>query len=137
MKEMADGTIRVQIDIDPRCRSDFLTLFPNIDMPVAIAPLVPDFERGMVEEKPESEHKERASGLWMLAVQWCKESEFWKWLEETEAGYLVRCEDDATVALKEICGIDSRRELNTDKAAIAAFNQCIRGPYMAWMERKV
>jgi hypothetical protein len=45
IKEMADGTIRVQIDIDPACRSAFWSLFPSIDMPVAIAPLVADFEK--------------------------------------------------------------------------------------------
>jgi hypothetical protein len=41
MKELVDGTIRVQIDIDPPQRADFLRLFPSIDMPVALAPLVP------------------------------------------------------------------------------------------------
>lgn len=40
MKELVDGTIRVQIDIDPPQRADFLRLFPSIDMPVALAPLV-------------------------------------------------------------------------------------------------
>jgi hypothetical protein len=45
MKEMADGTLRVQIDIDPRFRAAFFAAFGQIDMPVAIAPLVADFER--------------------------------------------------------------------------------------------
>jgi len=44
-KEMADGTLRVQIDIDPAFKKIFLELFPTIDMPVAIAPLRADFER--------------------------------------------------------------------------------------------
>lgn len=51
MKEMADGTIRVSIDVDPTHRAAFLKLFPNIDMPVALAPLVNDFERR--EPKPD------------------------------------------------------------------------------------
>jgi hypothetical protein len=45
IKEMADGTIRVSIDIDPRFKSDFHRLFPNIDTPVALAPLELDFEQ--------------------------------------------------------------------------------------------
>ena len=45
MKEMADGTIRVQVDIDPAFRAAFLQAFPSIDMPIALAPLVRDFER--------------------------------------------------------------------------------------------
>jgi hypothetical protein len=41
IKEMVDGTLRIQIDIEPRYKSQFHELFPDIDMPVAIAPLVP------------------------------------------------------------------------------------------------
>lgn len=40
MKELVDGTIRVQIDIDPMYRELFFKLFGQIDMPVAIAPMV-------------------------------------------------------------------------------------------------
>jgi len=40
MKELVDGTIRVQIDIDPMYRELFFRLFGQIDMPVAIAPMV-------------------------------------------------------------------------------------------------
>lgn len=49
MKEMADGTVRVQIDIDPRFRAQFFEMFGQIDMPVALAPLAADFEK----RKPE------------------------------------------------------------------------------------
>ncbi|HFD86880.1 MAG TPA: hypothetical protein ENJ35_04295 [Gammaproteobacteria bacterium] len=38
-KELVDGTLRVQIDIEPRNKAQFHKLFPEIDMPIAIAPL--------------------------------------------------------------------------------------------------
>ena len=41
LRELADGTIRVQIDIEPIHKAQFHKLFPDIDMPIAIAPLVP------------------------------------------------------------------------------------------------
>ncbi|WP_208455567.1 hypothetical protein, partial [Burkholderia gladioli] len=64
IKEMADGTIRVQIDIDPTCRSAFWSLFPSIDMPVAIAPLVADFERREPEpEKPKGGALAKLAGM--------------------------------------------------------------------------
>lgn len=44
IKEMADGTIRLSVDIDPRFNAEFHRLFPTIDMPVALAPLVNNFE---------------------------------------------------------------------------------------------
>lgn len=39
IKELVDGTIRVQIDVDPQFRKAFFELFPDIDMAVALAPL--------------------------------------------------------------------------------------------------
>ena len=41
IKELVDGTIRVQVDIDPRFRRQFFDLFPDIDTAVALAPLSP------------------------------------------------------------------------------------------------
>jgi len=39
VKELVDGTLRIQIDIEPRHKAQFHKLFPDIDMDVAIAPL--------------------------------------------------------------------------------------------------
>lgn len=39
MREMADGSIRVQVEIDPASRDTFLQHFGEIDMPVALARL--------------------------------------------------------------------------------------------------
>lgn len=52
LKELADGTIRVQIDIDPRFRTEFFQLFSQIDMPVALAPLHAKFEGGSDGSNP-------------------------------------------------------------------------------------
>jgi hypothetical protein len=65
MKELVDGTLRVQLDIDPAYRDDFLRLFSKIDMPVAIAPLVSDFEQ-------RKEHEQ--TGHWVSALY---KSGFW------------------------------------------------------------
>lgn len=43
-RELVDGTIEVKLHIDPRFKADFHRLFPDIDMPVAIAPLEAGFE---------------------------------------------------------------------------------------------
>lgn len=39
VKELVDGTLRIQIDIEPRDKAAFHRLFPEIDTPVAIAPM--------------------------------------------------------------------------------------------------
>lgn len=53
-KEMADGTLSVVIHIEPNLKAEFHRLFPDVDMPVALAPLVPEFER-VAEQEPEPE----------------------------------------------------------------------------------
>lgn len=54
-KELADGTLRVQFDIDPQFKPSFLDMFPEIDMPAAIAPLEPSASlvpHGTSEDNP-------------------------------------------------------------------------------------
>ena len=57
-RELVDGTIEVKIHIDPRFKAQFHALFPEIDMPVALAPLQPDFESGHATPKKEKVVKE-------------------------------------------------------------------------------
>lgn len=119
MKEMADGTIRVQVDIDPACRAAFLQLFPNIDMPVALAPLVADFEQKSSAEKP------KGGELARLAGQLCQNPQFQEWCE-------VESADAAAEWVRRTCGIESRSELDHDTGAANKFHQLVRLPFLDW-----
>lgn len=44
VRELVDGTLEVKIHVDPRFKADFHKLFPEIDVPVALAPLKNNFE---------------------------------------------------------------------------------------------
>ena len=125
LKELVDGTIRVQIDIDPQFKAQFHEMFPNIDMPVALAPLVSDFERK--EEKP------KGGALCKLAAMWCKDEKFWEWIFERHG---VQCDNEQEAAswMRDCIGITSRSEI--DGEAAASFQNLIRVPFMNWMERK-
>lgn len=61
------------------------------------------------------------------AVQWCKELEFIDFLNQQEPG--IDSEHDAAAYIKRVCGVQSRKELDTNPAARSLFNGCIRGPY--------
>lgn len=63
-KELADGTLRVQIDVDPPMRTQFLRLFPEIGMPVALAPLAKDFERVQQAPPKKNDYGAEAQELW-------------------------------------------------------------------------
>lgn len=130
-KELVDGTIRVQIDIDPRFKKEFFELFPNVDMPIAIAPLVANFER--IEE----EEKQKGGPLCRLACIWCKDEDFQEWFTmRFDFMDPVTTEEEAAEELKELLGIDSRKDLDHDAEAADRFQNMIRGPFMDWMKTK-
>lgn len=61
------------------------------------------------------------------AVQWCKEPEFIDFLNRQEPG--IDSEHDASAYIKRVCGVQSRKELDTNPEARILFNARIRGPY--------
>jgi hypothetical protein len=131
MKEMADGTIRVQIDIDPACRAQFLALFPNIDMPVALAPLVADFER----REPELTEKPKGGELAKLAGMFCRDLDFLRFLSErTPSNAPVQRMADAAKTICAVCGIESRAELDHNPAAAEMFHNEFRLPFVRWKQ---
>lgn len=132
LKELADGTIRVQIDVDPRFKAQFHKLFPTIDMPVALAPLSSDFERREEEEKP------KGGALARLAGMWCNDPKFCAWISWKYKGGVLPVEPAvAAQFVREQCCIDSRAKLDNDSAAADKFNNHIRFPYMKWLEKTV
>jgi len=128
MKEMADGTIRVQVDIDPSCRGAFLSLFPNIDMPVALAPLVADFE----QQKPDAgipASRPKGGELARLAALLCQNAEFLAWQNLSN-------ESNARAFICLACGVESRADLDNNPEAAVLFHENIRKPFLAWKEAR-
>lgn len=129
MREMADGTVRVQIDIDPRFRSLFFELFGTIDMPVALAPLVADFEqKEPVAEKP------KGGALAKLAGMWANEPEFWEWMKSID--HYAEDAGDAAAFMRAQCVVQSRAELDNVPEAKTRFDMFIRGPYAKWRAQR-
>lgn len=119
-QELSDGTLRVMVDIDPRFKAEFHRLFPNIDTPCAIAPLVNDFER--IEQK-----ELKGGALCRLAAMWCKDQEFQEWVGATT-------EEGAATIIRESCEIKSRSELDHNQDAADVFNTHFRSPYRYFLE---
>ena len=131
MKEMADGTIRVTVDIDMQFKDVFLTNFP-IYTPIAIVRMTQEASARQMRTNIVTQEN-RMNGLGLLAVRWCKETMFWEWLED-EFGEDIDSEESASDAIKAICHIETRKELNTNVPAADFFNKHIRIPYMNFIE---
>jgi hypothetical protein len=71
-----------------------------------------------------------------LAVQWCDTERFASWIAE-QCGHTSDETPSAALAKKivcEVCGINSRKELDTNEAAWTAFENFIREPYMEYLQ---
>lgn len=81
------------------------------------------------ETKPGNSRNDREplGDLCWRAVQWCKEPEFWSWM--CSMNLMCDSEEGASRFVKSVCGVGSRKDLDTDKEAARKFHQYIRGPY--------
>ena len=134
IKDLADGTLRVSFDIEPRYAQEAYALFGSRGSSVAIAALTQQATTALAQAEA-VQNAPALTGLALLAVQWCKEPKFWEWLN-TKCGDVTALtnENDVKLYILAICGIDSRKELNTSKLAERRFNRFIREPYMEWLK---
>ena len=106
MREKVDGSLVVQIEIDPRFRADFLRLFSEIDMPVALVPLVADFERKQ-DTRASTVRAADDNGHYISALY---RSGFWS---APKVLAVLRCNsDEAHQRLREQLGVKSLTEVS-------------------------
>lgn len=135
VKTMADGTLRLSIDIEPSNAQDAFALFGAPGRAVALAALKDG--SGAVKE---SEPAAAKGGEWAkLAGMWSTDPDFHQWVNSTTHNGIywdIQNDFDAAGFIREICDIRSRAELDHNAEALAAFNDLIRFPFMKWMQAR-
>ena len=63
----------------------------------------------------------------LLIIDWCKSAVFWEWLGVTN-------EHAAAQRAKNICGVESRNQIDGNAVAELLFHDRIRKPYHAWLQ---
>lgn len=124
VKTMADGTPRLTLDLDCTL-ADIAALGMIPGTPFGIARI-----SGESTVAPVAEQKERAGQLCVMACNFCKEPAFWSFIREVHKNH-IESEAEAKSWLLEACGIESRRELDTNAVAKSYFMP-LRTAYMAW-----
>lgn len=130
-KTMADGTLRVTVDFLPKDAKQAFALFGSPGTDVALALLTKS--AAVAATAPQAvESKAPIGPLCKLAVQFCSDIAFQQWFDTS--GYPCDSEDDAKAHMLSICGITSRRELDTNSYAASIFHDLIRKPFMTWRD---
>ena len=138
VKDMADGSLRITIEFDPRFAKEAFALFGARGTPLAIAALqvgyaakadVPETDFGKMD-------KPKGGALAKLAGMWCDTVEFRNWINDnTHGGIYWQCNGplEAKAFVCEMCNVKSRAELDHDQFAAKLFNELIRGPYSKYL----
>lgn len=126
---MADGTLRLSLDIEPRHSQAAFALFGAPGTPMALAAL----KSAKAEPAPEpAKGGERAKWCAMR----CQEAAFHRWLQEAYPQQWCEAPGEtpamwAASAIRAVCSIESRKELDNDPTAAERFDRLIRKPYGA------
>lgn len=137
VRTMADGTLRLTVDIEPRHAQDAFRLFGAPGVPIALAALK------TAKSEPQREDKPKGGLLSQWAAMRCSEVMFQRWVAETfpavwekwldKSARSVAPKIDPTIVaanvVRDVCGIESRAELDSDDAAAERFHKLIRGPW--------
>lgn len=79
--------------------------------------------------------KVRPGELCIMACTFCADPLFQGWVTLTD-GAESQDEESAKAFILMMCGVKSRKELDTDPKATSLFHTLIRGPYMEWRNAK-
>lgn len=137
VRELVDGTLEVKIHVEPRHKAEFHRLFAEIDMPVAIAPLVPEYQQAKPGLDP---YPERAPSSWsklgplcQSAVGLCHDNEFQQFAIEAlhmNPDEIGNREEFAADYVRSCCAVSSRKEIDGGEPA-RLFRRMIE-EYRAW-----
>ena len=138
MKTMADGTLRISFDVEPSQAQDAFKLFAAPGTQVAIAAL----KDGSFLAQPVAEPKprEQLGDACYRTVLWCADPHFWNFLNNTpffgDASFRIANSPlTASKAVKTICNVESRKELDTNPEANETWHREIRQPYAGYLKR--
>lgn len=132
VKDMADGSLRITFEFEPRHAAEAFALFGPRGRAVAVAALK-DGAAAVQEIEPEKPK----GGEWAkLAGMWCNDRDFWTWANSVQTDMRIVKDRDAADFMRIECDIESRAELDNDPEALARFNKEIRHPFMKWMQAR-
>lgn len=136
-RTMADGTLRLSIDIEPRNAQAAFALFGAPGRAVALAALK-DGSAAITSESATEVKEPPKGGEWAkLAGMWCADPDFWAFLNQQFPGDdPVTTPEHAAMSVRVHSGVRSRADLDHSREALELFNLYIRHPFMKWMQAR-
>lgn len=126
LKSMADGSLQITAEVEPRNAVAAFMLFAAPGTPMALAAL----------KSAKAEPAPKGGQLAQWVAMRCGEAEFQRWLQEAYPQQWQAAHGDtpakwAASTTRAVLGIESRAELDSDDAAAKRFHGLIRRPFEA------
>lgn len=134
VKDMADGSLRITLEFDPRYAKEAYSLFGARGTACAVAALTLAASQQAAQQETIAEPKTKAGELCIVACNFCKDVNFWAWLH-AEHNYTCFNEETAKKYILDECAISRRLELDTNNSAACHFLANIRAPYLSWKSK--
>ena len=129
VRTMADGTLRLSLDIEPRHAGAAFALFGMPGTPAALAALKVGAELPSDPEPAPGPQQAKGGPLAKWAAMRGADPQFQGWLEAYSPELVAK-------RIKQICEIKSRAELDTDPNAKVLFKTRIMQPWAEYCRQK-
>lgn len=129
VKTMADNTLRITFDVEPKDAKAAFALFGERGTPAALAALKVGTELPAEDEPEPIIETVKGGPLARWAAMRGHDPRFQEWLEAYSPEFVE-------MRIKHICGITSRAQLDQPGEAQDIFNAQIRQPWIAYCRQK-
>lgn len=133
VRDMADGSLRITVEFEPRHAKEAYALFGTRGTPLAIAALKTGFA---AVETP------KVGPLAYWSVMRCKEPEFFRFMQTAYKHFIGDLTSDDFATPEEFCKhavmvlckcVESRSEIDQDPDKTQLFHENVRGPYAKYL----
>lgn len=133
VRDMADGSLRITLEFDPRYAKEAYALFGARGTSCAVAALTQAASKQAAQR--ETMQSEKPGQLCVMACTFCADPMFWEFAQERFHS-LCENEVDAKNFIIDACVIKSRKELDTNQEASRIFLREFREPFLVWRDAR-
>jgi hypothetical protein len=131
---MADGSLRIEVEVEPQDAQAAFALFGRPGAPMALAALAVGHAAVQEPEPVTVTQLDKPLARW-VAMR-CKGPEFQSWATQYEGWGGSRSEANAAALVRHLCGVASRGDIDGNAHAEERFHYYIRIPYAEWCARQ-
>ena len=137
VKTMADGTLRLTVDISPIHAQNAFTLFGMPDAPVVLARLTQEAAQTQAQNETIEADKPKGGFLSQWLAMRCNEPQFWEFVQaKSYSPKTINSYESCDAEVKLYLQIESKTEIDNDTDALKRFHELVRLPYASWLAGK-